>query len=445
VEIPLLLLRLIFLLKRIIVAIFKSVLYRPLRFFLRTIYYIFIFPVYKTYLLLNKKLRVNKSGNKKAISSLLINKRVIHALIILLTILLSYANLTSAKDAVSSEDVVRKTILSKLVTDELTQPNELIEEYQTDSADFTPTKESYLADNVIRPDTRINTYEKLDNLDAIDFESIRVGEVEDYMATNESVPERSGKISYTVKSGDTASTIAQKFGISVNTILWANNLTAHSYIRPGDELIIPPMTGVLHIVARGENLSYISKYYGIDSSKILEASHVSDPNQISVGQELMIPGGAEQGNTVASKSVPGSRSSSNVITAPKESSKPVYGTKMNWPTEGHTITQYYSARHNGLDIANKLGTPIYAADAGKVETASWNNGGYGNQIVINHGGGKTTRYGHLSAFAVKVGDVVTKGQYIGAMGSTGRSTGSHVHFEVMFNGVRYNPLNYLDY
>lgn len=444
VEIPLFLLRLIFFSKRIVVALFAKVLFKPFRMFFRFGYYLLVFPVYKSYLLLNKKIRISRGGNKKMFALLLVNKRVIHALIILLTVLLAYTNLTSAKEATSSEDVVRKTILSKLVTDEFVQYNDLIEEYQVEGANFTPTKETYLANNVIRPETHINTYEELDNLDEFDFENVMVGELEDYIATNESVPERDGKIAYTVKAGDTASTIAQKFGISVNTILWANDLTAHSYIRPGDELIIPPATGVLHKIARGENLGYISKYYGVDSSKILEANNLDNPNQISVGQELMIPGGTKQGSSAVATTSRPSTSGGNVTTSPKESAKPVYGTKMNWPTEGHRITQYYSWRHNGLDIANKVGTPIYAADAGTIETASWNNGGYGNQIVINHGGGKKTRYAHLSKFAVSVGDNVNKGQYIGAMGSTGRSTGSHLHFEVMFNGVRYNPLNYLD-
>jgi murein DD-endopeptidase MepM/ murein hydrolase activator NlpD len=100
-------------------------------------------------------------------------------------------------------------------------------------------------------------------------------------------------------------------------------------------------------------------------------------------------------------------------------------------------------RHNGIDIANKVGTPIYAADNGKVElSASGWNGGYGNTILINHGKLKT-RYGHLSRLYVKAGQTVEKGQVIGEMGSTGRSTGPHLHFEVLSGSVRYNPLNYV--
>ena len=115
---------------------------------------------------------------------------------------------------------------------------------------------------------------------------------------------------------------------------------------------------------------------------------------------------------------------------------------MNWPTVGHYITQYFSWRHYGVDIANKVGTPIYASDTGVVEYAGWGKG-YGNQIVIDHGGGKKTRCGHLSKFYCKVGDEVDKGEAIGAMGSTGWSTGSHLHFEVIINGRKVNPLNYV--
>jgi murein DD-endopeptidase MepM/ murein hydrolase activator NlpD len=109
---------------------------------------------------------------------------------------------------------------------------------------------------------------------------------------------------------------------------------------------------------------------------------------------------------------------------------------------GVRITQYFSWSHHAVDIANHVGTPIYAADAGVVETEGWGRG-YGNQIVIDHGGGKKTRYGHLSKFYVSKGQEVEKGETIAAMGSTGNSTGPHLHFEVMINGTKYNPLNYV--
>ena len=455
IEIPLFFLRLLFLIKKIIIVLFTKILFKPLRFILRFGYYSFIFPGYKFYLSLAKKMKVNRIAHKKVLPTIFINRKVVHVLIIVLTIVLAYSNLTSAKEATSSGDVVQKTILAKLITDEFIQYDGLIKEYQTEGTNFTPTKETYLADNVIKPQTRINTHEKLASLDDVDFNTVQVGEIEDYITTSressvnaENITQRSSKISYIVKSGDTASTIAQKFGVSVNTILWANNLTAHSYIRPGDKLIILPMTGVLYTISSGDNLIALARYYGVDQEKIMQANHITNPNQISIGEEIIIPGAKKQGSTrtiASTKRRIYKQPSGSTVARPRESAKPIYGTKMNWPTVGHRITQYYSWRHNGLDIANKIGTPIYAADAGIIEIAGWNRYGYGNQILINHGGGKKTRYAHLSKFAVKVGDRVKKGQYIAAMGSTGHSTGPHIHFEVIFNGVRYNPLNYIEY
>ena len=128
----------------------------------------------------------------------------------------------------------------------------------------------------------------------------------------------------------------------------------------------------------------------------------------------------------------------------KTSAPKVSGNKMAWPTNGHTITQYFSWRHPGVDIANHIGTPVYAADSGVVLIAQGGyNGGYGNTIVIDHGGGKKTRYGHASRLLVKPGQVVEKGEEIMLMGSTGRSTGPHLHFEVIINGAKYNPLSYV--
>ncbi|MDD4271639.1 MAG: M23 family metallopeptidase, partial [Patescibacteria group bacterium] len=126
---------------------------------------------------------------------------------------------------------------------------------------------------------------------------------------------------------------------------------------------------------------------------------------------------------------------------PKDS-RPTASNKLAWPTVGARLTQYFSWRHYAIDIANKTGTPIYACDAGVVEVAGWGTG-YGNQIVIDHGGGRKSRYAHMSKFYVGKGEVVKKGEAIGLMGSTGWSTGPHLHFEYIINGVKYNPLNYL--
>lgn len=251
-------------------------------------------------------------------------------------------------------------------------------------------------------------------------------------------------IYYTVQNGDTISTIARRFGLTVNTILWANNLTAFSLIRPGDRLTILPYSGVLYTVKKGDTLAKISQKYDIELEKILSCNKLG--SSLLVGQKIVIPGAKKITETAAVRR-PASTNYTGISVIKDLIKKPgakVSGNKMAWPTVGARITQYFSWRHNGVDIANKVGTPIYAADSGIVITAQGGyNGGYGNTIVIDHGGGKKTRYGHASKLFVKVGDEVEKGENIAAMGSTGRSTGSHLHFEVLINGARYNPLNYI--
>ncbi|MBN2854365.1 M23 family metallopeptidase [Patescibacteria group bacterium] len=252
-------------------------------------------------------------------------------------------------------------------------------------------------------------------------------------------------VDYVVQLGDTVSSIANRFGVSVNTVLWANNLGNYSLIRPGDTLSILPFSGLLYSVKSGDNLSKIANTYKIESEEIALHNNISVDSSLKIGQKLILPGATKittsAPRTTTSSSYTGVSVIKDLVKAPAAQAD---GDNMVWPAEGKRITQYFSWAHNGLDIANKTGTAIYAAEAGTVEiSASGWNGGYGNTILINHGDGKKTRYGHLSVLYVKVGDSVEKGENIGAMGSTGRSTGPHLHFEVVINGTRYNPLNYI--
>lgn len=254
-------------------------------------------------------------------------------------------------------------------------------------------------------------------------------------------------IEYTVQIGDTVSSIASRFGLTVNTVLWANNLSAYSLIRPGDTLSILPYSGLLYSVKSGDTISKIAKTYDISTENIIAQNKLNENIGLKIGQKLILPG-AKKITTSSSVAKTNTNSSYTGVSVIKDLVKAPPATSsagsMAWPAVGHRITQYFSWRHNGIDIANKVGTAIYAAEAGTVEIAAggW-NGGYGNTILINHGGGKKTRYGHLSKLYVEVGDKVEKGENIGAMGSTGRSTGSHLHFEIIINGTRYNPLNYV--
>jgi murein DD-endopeptidase MepM/ murein hydrolase activator NlpD len=248
---------------------------------------------------------------------------------------------------------------------------------------------------------------------------------------------------YEVQSGDVIGEIAEKYGISVNTILWANNLTARSYIRPGDKLKILPADGLIHLVKKGDTVSKIAKTYSAETEDIIKFNGLQeDGSDIVVGESLIVPGGKKP-QPVYSYTVPSSQSFRSISAPPASVNAPA-GSGYLWPTGVRRISQYFGWRHTGLDIAGPKGTAIYAARDGEVikSQCGW-NGGYGCYIIIDHGGGVKTLYGHASELYVSVGDYVSQGQSIMAMGSTGRSTGPHLHFEVTVNGGKQNPLKYI--
>jgi len=349
---------------------------------------------------------------------------------------------------------IPKTIMSNLVTTEFSslQDGELIEETSSINSVIAAGKDRYVDNScTLEKQIALNPIDELDPSDSLSFNetsdlvfkpqftTLGSGEGE-----NDETATRKEIIYYTVQNGDTVSTIARRFGLTVNTILWANNLSAFSLIRPGDRLAILPYSGVLYTVKKGDTLAKIAQKYDVELEKILSCNTLG--NSLAIGQKIVVPG-AKKITETAAVSRPASTSYTGISVIKdliKNTGAKVSGNKMTWPTVGARISQYFSWRHNGVDIANKVGTPIYAADSGIVITAKGGyNGGYGNTIVIDHGGGKKTRYAHASKLFVKVGDEVEKGENIAAMGSTGRSTGSHLHFELLINGVRYNPLNYI--
>lgn len=233
---------------------------------------------------------------------------------------------------------------------------------------------------------------------------------------------------YTVREGDSLSQIAEMFDVTTNTIMWANDISKASSIQPGDTLVILPIAGVRHIVKSGDTISSIAKKYEGEVDDILEYNQLASASELSVGDTLIIPGGAMH-TSVSTKStsyatpvsVSGSGSSSG----------------FSHPAPGSVKTQGVHG-YNAVDLASGYGASIRAAAAGEVivsKSSGW-NGGYGQYIVIKHSDGTQTLYAHLSSNAVGVGQWVSQGQYIGGMGSTGKSTGVHLHFEV--RGAR-NP------
>jgi murein DD-endopeptidase MepM/ murein hydrolase activator NlpD len=247
---------------------------------------------------------------------------------------------------------------------------------------------------------------------------------------------------YRVQNGDTVSSIALKFGISIDTILWENNLKSVDSIKPLQILRILPVTGVRHQVKRGETIYSIAKDYGVDAQVIIDypfnTFNDDETFSLTVGQDLIIPDGIKP---------------NEIITGTREVAKtvaPIPGVvgegNFIWPTNG-VITQKFSWYHPAVDIANPSNPPIVAAATGTVITAGWNAGGYGNYVIIDHGNGYWTLYGHMlnNSILVKAGDKVVQGQRIGTMGSTGRSTGTHCHFEIRRSagGEQIDPLTML--
>ncbi|MFH1427074.1 MAG: peptidoglycan DD-metalloendopeptidase family protein [Patescibacteria group bacterium] len=345
------------------------------------------------------------------------------------------------------QEKARNTIMANLIQSEfgVLEENELIEEFIDDESTNAPSQQTY-QDNLStlksQPQAIMQAPDEIeieDNLPSVTQGGTAIVKPE-IAATKKVKRPRTEIVYYTIKSGDSVSTVAAEHEVSVNTILWENNLSAYSLIRPGNQLAILPITGISHKILNGDTISKLANQYNVEEEKIIEANNLAEDYKLAIGQKLIIPGGRKVSNTTyASASYTGI---SAIIDLVKPDSAAPTANKMNWPTEGHRITQYYSWRHSGVDIANKVGTPIYAADTGTVESAGWATG-YGNTIIIDHGGGKKTRYGHLSKFYVSKGQTVDKGEAIGAMGSTGWSTGSHLHFEVLINGRKYNPLNYI--
>jgi murein DD-endopeptidase MepM/ murein hydrolase activator NlpD len=241
-------------------------------------------------------------------------------------------------------------------------------------------------------------------------------------------------IEYPVEGGDTLASIAKKFDVSVDTIKWANDLKTET-IKPGQALKIPPVTGIVHKVEAGDSIYSIAKKYGVDAQAIVNFPFNDfadlDTFSLTVGQMLIVPNGAPP------QVKPAIPYYANQLYQPPAGSLGGSGSFI-WPTQG-IITQYPIWYHMAFDIANNALPPVWASDAGTVVAAGWDATGYGNRIIIDHNNGYQTLYGHLSQIGVAVGQAVSRGQTIGRMGSTGRSTGPHLHFEVRQGGRQLNP------
>lgn len=253
---------------------------------------------------------------------------------------------------------------------------------------------------------------------------------------------RSSVLAYTVREGDTPAGIAARFGISTNTVLWANGIRDGDVIRFGDVLVILPVSGVLHPVAGGDDVTGIAAKYDAKVEDVIARNGLDGSGAIQVGQKLVVPDGQltppprrlayhQEEEEPQSEDFPAKPSPA----AAKSDSD------LLWPAAARAISQYFGWRHTGIDLPNRSRPPAYAAGDGKVTFAGW-LGGYGRLVVLDHGRGLKTYYAHLGQAYVKEGEAVTRGEAVGKTGCTGRCTGAHLHFEVRQNGRAVNPLRY---
>jgi len=234
---------------------------------------------------------------------------------------------------------------------------------------------------------------------------------------------------YVVRAGDTLSEIASMFDVSVNTVIWANNLKGVNDVNPGDTLIILPISGVEHAVVKGDTLKSLAKKYGADADEIAQYNGLDSAQPLDIGAKLMIPGG-ELGGPAPTSSV---KRPNGSTTDPYRGGggSPLYGFFSN-PLIGGIITQGLHG-WNAIDIGSPRGTPIHAAADGTVIIVRNNgafNGGYGNYVVVTHSNGTQTLYAHMKTAIVSPGQQVSSSQVLGYVGMTGHTTGPHLHFEV---------------
>lgn len=224
---------------------------------------------------------------------------------------------------------------------------------------------------------------------------------------------------YVVQSGDNLYSIGKRFGTDVSTLVRLNSIVNPHLIHPGDELEILTTVGIVHDVLEGDTVSSIAELYGVEEEVIVAVNSLGSQAHLERGERIIVPGGLDN----------------------RGAGGPVF----HWPLQG-VLTSGYGWRnsgfHYGIDIAAPLETPFYSTSAGQVTHAGY-LGAYGIMVEVDHGDGYRSRYGHASRAAVSVGQYVKAGQVVGYIGLTGNTTGPHLHFEILRNGEKLNPMNYL--
>jgi len=320
------------------------------------------------------------------------------------------------------------------------------------SADLSPTlttEPTQVA--VIAKTPEISTENKVDGI----FRRLNMESPQSVQSEN-----REDVFTYTVEAGDNIFDIAQKFGLKPETVLWSNRYTLGDTpdgLGIGVELVILPVDGVYHRWSEGEGLNGVASFYGVDPDEIVNyplnglsketVGDYSNP-RIEPGTMLVVPGGTRP--NVSWVSARDQEVSGNSYLGPGACGGIIYGNvgtgSFTWPTTAHWLSgyEYNPPVHNGLDFGGDFGSPIYAADSGVIVYSGWSDRGYGNLIVIDHDGGWQTYYSHMmDGTLLPCGSNVQKGQLIASMGSTGNSTGPHLHFEMRLSGHPVNPWDFL--
>jgi LysM repeat protein len=384
-------------------------------------------PVYRLVLLSRRYTAKVMGPAKNRVTFFISNRYTVHVMMGVIVASVVFVNLT-ARD-VRAEDFGQQSLLYELVAQDDSHVLEVVE--AGSPVVSLGTSSSYMSDTIV--DARRH----------IDFNYLEESYVTPQVGATTDEPERvvpdRGEIeTYVIESGDTLGGIAEKFGLSLSTILWANGLSYNSTIQPGDDLKILPRDGVLYSVRSGDTLSRIASQYSVDTDVIMATNGMSSANKLSIGDELLLPGGEPPSPVSTARS---SASLSTLFTAPSSSGTSSSGGWL-WPTDWRVITQYYGWRHTGLDVDGDYSTYSYASRGGVVIFSGWRSG-YGYTVEIDHGDGFVTRYAHHSKNFVGVGENVYAGQALAQTGTTGRSTGTHLHFEIIRNGRFQNPLDYV--
>jgi murein DD-endopeptidase MepM/ murein hydrolase activator NlpD len=299
--------------------------------------------------------------------------------------------------------------------------------------------------------TQATPLDSASNTSSSELPDYKIGTLEKGIArhtalhTNIPTRARTKVTEYTVTTGDSVFGIAQSFNLKPETVLWANYDQLNDspdMLDPGMKLNVPPVDGVYYQWQEGDTLDSVAAKFTANVEEILgwEGNNFDLTNpQVELGQWIMIPNGRREflhqwlvptiarSNSGVSKSVLGPGACEGNYTG-------AYGSgAFAWPTSSHVLSgnDYWSG-HLGIDIAGSVGDGVFASDAGVIVFSGWSNGGYGYMIMIDHGNGYQTLYGHLSAVNAGCGQSVYSGTYIGALGSTGNSTGPHLHFEVRY-------------